>query len=225
MFTESSSVQTQTVQTTYISKVFGWMFYAMLLSGVSSFLVYTNSALQEFIFGSAIRFYGLIIAELVIVLSFSTLANRINTATAFLLFSLYSLLTGLTLSVILFAYAPKVIAGAFLMASSVYGIMAIYGYVTKVSLSGLRVFFFMGITSIIVVTIANIFLKSSGLNLIINYAALLVFSGLTAYDMQRIKNSGMQTTNRALQDALGMYLNFINIFISILNILNGGKRR
>jgi FtsH-binding integral membrane protein len=225
MLTEISSTQIQTTQSTYISKVFGWMFYAMLLSGVAAVLVFNNTAMQDFIFGSPIRFYGLLIAEFVIVLTFSGLANRVSSATALLLFSVYSVLTGLTLSVILFAYAPKTIGGAFLMASSVYGIMAIIGFVTKKSLSGIRVFLLMGLISVIVVSIANIFLKSTGLNLILNYVTLFVFSGLTAYDMQRIKNAGYQTTNRALQDALSMYLNFINIFISILNIVNGGRRR
>jgi uncharacterized protein len=220
-------IEIQTKLSSYLSRVFAWMVLAMALSGIASFLVYSSETLQNIIFSSPIVFYSIIIGEFIVVGTLSARIQKMSPAVAFGLFALYSILTGLTLSVILFAYAPKMLVGAFLMASSVYGIMAVIGYTTKVNLSGLRVFFTMAIIGIIVASIANIFLKLTGLSLVLNYVTLIVFSGLTAYDMQRIRANNEQgyiENKYAIVDALGMYINFINIFISILNILNSGKR-
>lgn len=213
----------QTKATTYISRVFGWMFYAMTLSGISSVLVYSSDALQKVLFENSTVSYILIILQLGAVFGLSLLVNKINGFVALILFTLYSVLTGLTLSSLLFLYDIKMLSGAFLMTAGIYGVMSIIGFTTKVNLSSLRVFFLMSLFGIVIASLVNIFLQSSGLDLILSYAAIFLFSGLTAYDMQRIKETssfGYVENKYAIIDALSMYLNFINIFVNIVRILD-----
>ncbi|MFW5719682.1 MAG: Bax inhibitor-1 family protein [Candidatus Dojkabacteria bacterium] len=220
---ETSQIQTvQSSFSSYMTFVFGWMFYGMIISGIAAILVYASPALQEAVLGSSAVFYTMIALQLGAVLLISLLLNRINALVAFLLFSFYSALTGLTLSSLLFVYDFKMLGGVFFMTAGIYGVMATLGYVTKVDLSGLRTFFLMAILGIIGFSVANIFIGSSGLDLILSYVTILVFSGLTAYDMQRIRKAsqmGIRDQKYAILDALGMYINFINIFLSILNIV------
>jgi uncharacterized protein len=214
-----TAIQTKT--TTYMSKVFGWMLYAMVISGITSVALYNASAdIQYAILSKATIFWFL---QLGAVIGLGLLLRRINTVVAFILFTVYSMLTGVTLTIIMYAYAPKMIGGAFLMAAGIYGVMAVIGYTTKINLSGLRTFFIMAVLGIIGMSILNIFLGSDMLGLILSYVVIVVFAGLTAYDMQRIRQTsemGYTDTKYALYDALGMYINFINIFLSILNIVS-----
>lgn len=218
-----TSLQTNTTAATYMSKVFGWMFYAMLLSSFSALVVYSNTALQDLLFSSSNFIYLLMVLQIGSVLLLSFLINKINSFFAFFLFTFYSLLTGLTLSAILFTYDIKILTGAFLMTSGIYGIMCIIGFTTKMNLTSLRVFFMMSLFGIILASFVNLFLHSSGLDLLLSYGTIVLFSGLTAYDMQRIKKQsqfGYTENKYAIVDALSMYLNFINIFLRILRILN-----
>jgi FtsH-binding integral membrane protein len=222
MFTESVSVQTQTTTLNrYLAGVFGWMIVAMVISGLAALAVYSSTALQNIIYSSPIVYYGLFVGQILAVVLLSARAHKIGSVQAFLLFTLYSVLTGLTLSVILFAYAPKMIAGSFFMAAGVYGIMAIIGYTTKVNLSRFGIFFMMAVLGIIMVSVVNIFLQLSGLNLILSYVTLVVFAGLTAYDVQMVKEhyyAGLTGGSYMLRSALSLYIDFVNIFVSILNI-------
>lgn len=207
----------------YMPRVFGWMFYGMIVSGLLALFLSTNAFLLNLIFGNAIVYYGLLISQLIIVFGLSGMINKLNTVMAFALFTLYSALTGITLTVILLVYSGTLIAGAFMMAASIFGIMAVVGYTTKINLSRLGVFFMFAVLGVFAVGIANIFLKSDTLSLVLSYVTILVFGGLTAYDMQRIKEQnavGMTENKYAIVDALGMYINFINIFLSLLNILD-----
>lgn len=223
MYPETVSVQTTTSFNRYLAGIFGWMIVAMGVSGIAALMIYSSTSLQEIIFGNAITYYGLIIAELALVFYISARIHKLTSVKAFLLFLTYAFLTGLTLSVILLAYAPKMIVGSFFMAAAVYGIMAIIGYTTKINLSRFGTFLMMSVVGLIVASVANIFLKLEGLGLILSYATLIIFSGLTAYDMQRIKENyaaGHSGGALMIGDALSMYLNFLNIFLSILNIVD-----
>lgn len=216
-----ASTLVQTKLSSYMSRVFAWMFYGVVISGISALIMYSSPVLQYLIFGNSLVFYTILIAEFITVILVSRVINRINTLTAIGLFTLYSFLTGLTLSVVLFAYAPMTLVSALLMTASVYGIMAIIGYTTKVNLSGLGTFFMMSVIGIIIASIVNIFLQSDAFSVILSYMTIVVFAGLTAYDMQRIRQAsemGITENRYAILDALGMYINFINIFLSILNI-------
>ncbi len=174
--------------------------------------------------------WGLIIAELAIVIAISAAINRLSLTTATLLFVLYSVLNGATFSLIFAVYTMSSIANVFFITAGTFGVMAAYGYFTKRDLSSLGKLLLMALIGLIIATLVNVFLvKSSGFDLILSYAGVLIFVGLTAYDTQKIKQMlAMQTDmgegaqKVALLGALSLYLDFINLFLYLLRIF--GRR-
>ena len=214
----------------FFQKVFGWMFLGLLVSAAASFLVVTNDSLILLIFGNRMVFYGLIIAELGMVFFLAFLIKRISSQVAIVLFLLYSLSTGLTLSVIFFVFDLSSIVIIFFVAAAMFGIMSVYGYFTKTDLTTIGQFLIMALIGLVISALINMFLKNSTFDYIISFAGVLIFTGLTAYDVQRIKkmseeasDSDENTTKIAIIGALNLYLDFINLFLSLLELF--GRRK
>ncbi|MDH3330365.1 MAG: Bax inhibitor-1/YccA family protein, partial [Desulfobulbaceae bacterium] len=207
-----------------------WMAIGLGLTGIIAYFT-ARTGLAMVIVASPI-FFILIIAELGMVFYLSARVNKIQPGTATGLFVGYSVLNGLTLSAIFLAYTKASIGGTFLITAGMFGAMAIYGLVTKRDLSSLGSFMFMGLIGIILASIVNIFLKSTSLYWTISVIGVLVFVGLTAYDVQKIKNMGEQgimeqgeaaIRKGSIMGALALYLDFINLFLLLLRFFGGSR--
>lgn len=211
-------------------KVYVWMTLALVLTGITAYGVASSPGLMMTIIQTPAIMWGLIIAELAIVIAISAAINRLSLTTATLLFVLYSVLNGATFSLIFAVYTMSSIANVFFITAGTFGVMAAYGYFTKRDLSSLGKLLLMALIGLIIATLVNVFLvKSSGFDLILSYAGVLIFVGLTAYDTQKIKQMlAMQTDmgegaqKVALLGALSLYLDFINLFLYLLRIF--GRR-
>ena len=207
-------------------KVYIWMTLALLITGFTAFVVATNAALQSAIFGNSLVFWGLIIAELALVWAVSARIEKLSLVNATLLFVLYSVINGATLSVIFLSYAAADIATAFFVTAGTFAAMTLVGLTTKRDLSSLGGLCLMCIIGLLIATVVNLFLRSGTLGMIISYVGVLVFVGLTAYDTNKIKNALQQNeagneetaAKIALIGALALYLDFINIFLYLLRI-------
>lgn len=224
----------------FMANVYGWMSIGLLLTAfVAWYAVPSDMMSMESVTSSlAYRIgtnstfmWGLVIAQLGVVFGLSLFVNRISAGMATGLFMLYSVLTGLTLSVLVFVYTTESIASTLFITAGMFGAMTVYGYVTKRDLTGIGNFLIMGLFGIILASIVNIFLKSSALTMAISYIGVVVFVGLTAYDTQKLKAMGEQLSEDDPQSyrkysilgALTLYLDFINLFLMLLRIL--GDRR
>ena len=215
---------------TLLRKVYVWMTLALVITGVTAYGVATSPGLMMTIATNKILLWGLLIAELALVFGVSAAINRLSLTTATLMFVLYSVINGVTLSFLFAIYTASSIANVFLITAGTFAAMAVLGYVTKTDLSSLGKILMMALIGMIIATLVNVFfVKSSGFDLIISYVGVLIFVGLTAYDSQKIKNMLMTAEDAgegyqklALLGALTLYLDFINLFIYLLRIL--GKR-
>jgi len=210
-------------------KVYLWMTLALTITGFTAFAVATTPNLQQIVYYNQWVMWGLIIAEFALVIAISMAINKLSLTTATLLFVLYSVINGATLSVIFVAYSIGTISMVFFITAGTFAAMGLLGYFIKSDLSGIGKILFMALIGIIIATIVNVFVKSSGLDMIISYAGVLVFVGLTAYDTQKIKNMLLMAGDTsegsqkiALLGALSLYLDFINLFLYLLRIF--GRR-
>jgi len=226
------STQTQVIVNGFIRSVYNWMAIGLALTGFAAFYVVSNETLVNVIFGNQIVFFGLVIGELALVFSISARINKIKASTATSLFVIYSILNGITLSSILFIYTMSSIASTFFICALTFGICSIYGMVTKKDLTGIGQFMFMGLIGIIVASVVNLFIGSSGLSMIISYLGVFIFVGLTAYDTQKLKQMALtQPANLdaatirkgAILGALTLYLDFINMFLFLLHIFGASR--
>lgn len=211
-------------------KVFVWMTLALAITGLTAFGVATNPALVELIFSSKLMFFGLIIAEFALVMAISGAINRLSLSTATLLFILYSVVNGATLSVVFLAFSMSAIAKTFFITAGTFGVMALVGYTTKTNLTSIGKLLFMALIGLVIATVVNIFVGSSVLDLIISYVGVLVFVGLTAYDTQKIKemlqmapDASAEMQKLSLLGALTLYLDFINLFLYLLRIFGNSR--
>ena len=210
-------------------KVYVWMTLALALTGFTAYGVATSPGILTALYSNQILLWGLVIAEFAIVFGVSAAINRLSLTTATLLFVLYSVINGALFSSIFLVYTMSSIASVFFITAGTFGVMALIGYTTKKDLSSMGKILFMALIGIIIATIVNIFLKSSGLETIVSYLGVLIFVGLTAYDTQKIKNMLLMAPDAseasqkiALLGALNLYLDFINLFIYLLRIF--GRR-
>ena len=210
-------------------KVYVWMTLALLITGATAYGVATSPGIQMALFSNQVLFWGLIIAEFALVIGISAAINRLSLTTATLMFILYSVINGAMLSSIFLIYTMSSIASVFFITAGTFGVMALIGYTTKKDLTSMGKILLMALIGIIIATIVNIFLKSSGLQMIVSYLGVLVFVGLTAYDSQKIKqmlqmapDTSEASQKLALLGALTLYLDFINLFIYLLRIF--GRR-
>lgn len=210
-------------------KVYLWMTMALVITGFTAYGVATSPAIMSAILMNKMLFFGLIIGEFALVIGLSAAINRLSLSTATLMFVLYSVINGATLSVIFLAYTMSSIANVFFITAGTFAAMAFVGYTTKKDLSGMGKMLMMALIGLIIATVVNLFLRSTGLQLIVSYIGVLVFVGLTAYDTQKIKqmlmmaeDTGETAQKIALLGALSLYLDFVNLFLYLLRIF--GKR-
>ncbi len=218
----------QQASTIFLAKVFNWMAIGLGLTGVVAMFVASSGLavkLQPF-------FMFIMIAELGLVFFLSARINKIEAATATGLFIGYAALNGVTMSMIFLIYTSSSIAATFMITAGMFGAMAVYGLVTKRDLSGMGSFMFMGLIGIIIASVVNIFMQSSALYWAISLIGVFVFVGLTAYDVQKIKNMGEQgimeqgeaaVQKGAIMGALALYLDFINLFLMLLRFFGGSR--
>jgi len=220
------SVGRAEVENRFLWTVYRWMSLGLFATGIAALGVASSPAAINLILGNRVVFYGLLIAELAIVWMFRPIVQRLSPAGAAALFVGYSVLNGLTLSMIFLVYTAASITSTFFICAGTFGAMSAYGALTKRSLASWGSFLFMGLIGVVIASIVNIFLKSTMLYWLVTYAGVLVFVGLTAYDTQRIKQygaSGGGDTKGAIHGALALYLDFINLFLMLLRLF--GKRR
>ncbi len=214
--------------TAFLRKVYGWMFVGLGVTAAVALGVASSPTLMQAIFGSKILFFGLVIAELGLVFFLSARVNKLAPATASGLFLLYSALNGATLAAIFVMFTGTSIATTFFVTAGMFGALALYGSTTKRSLAGVGQFAFMGLIGLILASVVGMFLKSDGLQFVISIVGVIVFTGLTAWDAQKLKAMATalpegQTGSYAVVGALSLYLDFINLFLFMLRFL-GGRR-
>ena len=210
-------------------KVYVWMTLALVITGFTAYGVATSPGVLQLIFGNQILFWGMIIAELALVIGVSAAINRLSLTMATLMFILYSVINGALFSSIFLIYTASSIATVFFITAGTFGVMALIGYTTKTDLTSIGKYLFMALIGLIIATLVNMFIKSEGFTYILSYIGVLIFVGLTAYDSQKIKQMLLQAPDAgegaqklALLGALSLYLDFINLFIYLLRII--GRR-
>jgi len=212
----------------FVRSVYGWMFGGLLLTAFAALWVVMSPAMQQIVIATPMVRFGLIIAELGIVFFLSFKIRTMAPSTAAAAFLVYSLLNGLTLSVIFWVYGIPSIGMAFVTAAGMFGAMSIYGMVTKRDLTSWGSFFFMGLIGIVICSVVNLFIRSDGMSFVISLIGVFVFLGLTAWDNQKLKvmatATGPQQESFAVLGALTLYLDFINLFLFLLRLF-GGRRR
>ncbi len=212
----------------FIRSVYNWMAIGLGLTGLVAFYVSNSETLLKLIFGNQFIFFSLIIGELVLVFSISARVHKMNASTATSLFVLYAALNGATLSAIFLIYTKSSITSTFFICAATFIASSIYGMVTKRDLTSMGQFMFMGLIGIVIASVVNLFVRSSGMSLIVSYIGVVVFVGLTAYDTQKLRTmalsqpDGLDTgtiRKGAILGALALYLDFINLFLMLLRIL------
>ncbi|HJT28789.1 MAG TPA: Bax inhibitor-1/YccA family protein [Pyrinomonadaceae bacterium] len=214
--------------TAFLSKVYGWMFLGLLLTAGTAVTVASSPLLIKTLILNRGLLFIMILAQLGLVLYLSVRVEKMAPATASILFLLYSVLVGVTTSTIFLVYTGASIMSAFVVAGGMFGAMAVFGSLTKRSLAGVGQFMFMGLIGLIIASVVNIFLFSNMLNFVISVVGVLVFTGLTAWDAQRLKHMAVALPDGrvgayAVVGALSLYLDFINLFFFILRLM-GGRR-
>jgi FtsH-binding integral membrane protein len=223
-----TSAQAAERVSTFLRRVYGWMGAGLAITALVAFSVVSSPAILQAVFGNRLLFYGLIIAQLGLVFFLSGRAPSLAPSTAALLFILYSALTGVTLSVVLLAYTGESVATTFVVTASMFGALAAFGTITSRSLAGVGQFFFMGLIGLVLASVLGIFWHNDALQFLISVVGVLVFTGLTAYDAQRLRHMALavpegQAGSLAIAGALSLYLNFINLFLFMLRFM-GGRR-
>jgi|SRR5881394_263264 len=214
--------------TSFLKAVYGWMFVGLLVTAGVALFVASQPALVQTIATMRFLFLALVIAQLGLVYWISARAGSLSPSMSAALFLVYSATNGITFSLILLAFTGESIASAFLTTAGMFGALALYGTLTKRSLVGLGQFAFMGLVGIVIASVVGLFWQNDALQFLICAAGVIVFTGLTAYDAQRLKGmalavEGPQVGSYAISGALALYLDFVNLFLMILRLF-GGRR-
>lgn len=227
-----SEVRARELVNAFVVKVYNWMAAGLAVTGAVALYVASNESFLRYLVTHQILFFGLIIAEIVLVVALAGFVRVMSGMTASAVFILYSVLNGVTLSLIFLIYARATIATTFFISAGTFAACSIYGMTTKRDLTSWGGFLFMGLIGIIIASVVNMFVKSSGLSLAISYIGVFVFIGLTAYDTQKIKSLAYSRPERidsdteqrgAIVGALTLYLDFINLFLLMLRIFGGSR--
>jgi FtsH-binding integral membrane protein len=214
----------------YMVKVYSWMCVAMIVTGAIAMYTATTPFISDLIFGTKFVFFGLIILEFVAVGILVKTINRLSAQVATIIFIVYSILNGLTLSLIFKVYTEESIASTFFVTAGTFGAMSVYGYTTKTDLTKWGNILFMGVIGLLIASVVNYFLQSSLLYWITTGVGVITFTALTAYDTQKIKNANIignegsdDDHKESIMGALILYLDFINLFLYLLRIF--GRRK
>ncbi len=212
------------------SQVYLLMTLGLVITAVVAAAVAGSPSLLEFFFSSPLMFIGIVVVELVVVIALSAAITRIPASVAVGLFIVYSVLTGITFSLLFLAYTDSSIATTFLITGGTFGVMSLFGFVTKRDLTKLGNLFIMLLLGFVVASLVNLFLRSEALYWILTFGGIVIFVGLIAYDTQRIKRlaasrlaTGQSHSSVAVLGALRLYLDFINLFLLLLRLF--GRRR
>lgn len=214
---------------TFMVKVFAYMALGLSISAITSFMMLDNPALMMAIMSNQLFLYAVIFAPLVMVIFISARLNKMPATTARTLFWVYAMLMGVSLSMTLAFYTTESILNVFLVSASLFGSMALYGYTTQKDLTAMGSFLMMGVMGLFIAYLVNMFLGNGPMNLILSGLTAIIFTGLTAYDVQNIKalyyesDNSEVATKKAVYGALLLYIDFINIFMSLLRFF--GNRR
>jgi FtsH-binding integral membrane protein len=213
-----------------LKNVYAWMALALGVTGVAAMYVSNNQTILSFMFEHFGLVMGLLVAELLLAVLFTALFNRLSFNVASILFGLYALLTGVSISPIFLLYTQESIALTFFVTAGTFGAMSLFGYFTKKDLSPWGRYLMMGLFGIIIASVVNLFMQSSRLEWITTYVGVVVFVLLTAYDTQKIKNLLVErdelnegSLKLALLGSFMLYLDFINLFLKLLRLF--GKRK
>lgn len=225
-------VQDESAVRSFMAGVFTWMFIALAITaGISYYVSITPEIMQLMITETGLSIFGWVVmlAPIGFVLLMSFRFQKLSAVSLTLLFVVYSVLVGLSLSFIFLVYTIGSIATTFVVSSLTFGVMAVAGYTTKTDLTKFGSILMMGLVGIIIATVVNFFLKSDSMQYIISFIGVLVFTGLTAYDVQKLKKIGNEMTageestrKYTIMGALSLYLDFINLFLFLLRFL--GRR-
>jgi FtsH-binding integral membrane protein len=225
-----SPEQVAQTQQRFIVKVYGWMAFALAITGFVAMFTASSPEILKIVVGNKFVFYGLMIAEFLLVVSLVSMLNKMSSTTALAAFIFYSILNGLTFSLIFLIYTSSSIATTFFITGGIFAIMSAYGYFTGNDLTKFGSLLLMLLIGLIIASVINIFLNSTTLYWITTYAGVFIFTGLIAYDTQKIKDmstsveEGTEAHKKgAIMGALSLYLDFINLFIMLLRIF--GDRR
>jgi hypothetical protein len=223
----TSTAATERV-TAFLRLIYGWMAAGLAITALVAFFVVHSPAILQVVLGNRIVFFGLIIAELGVVFFLSGRAPSLAPSTAALLFVAFSALNGATLSGVLLAYTGVSVATTFVVTAGMFAALAAFGTMTTRSLAGVGQFFFMGLIGLILASVVGMFWHNDALQFLISVVGVLVFTGLTAYDAQRLKQMALaipegQIASMAVVGALSLYLNFVNLFLFLLR-LTGSRR-
>ncbi|MEP7309101.1 MAG: Bax inhibitor-1/YccA family protein [Acidobacteriota bacterium] len=214
--------------TAFLRSVYGWMCGGLAITALSASIIASSPAFVYAVATNRLLFWGLMIAQLGIVYVLSSRVQQLAASTAGLLFVAYSALTGVTISFVLLAYTGESVATTFLVTAGMFGAMAAYGTTTQRSLAGFGQFLFMGVIGVVLASIVGMFWHSDALQFVISFIGVIVFTGLAAYDAQRLKAMALsmpngQTGSYAIVGALALYLDFINLFLFLIRFT--GNRR
>ncbi len=218
----------QAAATGFLNQVYLLMTLGLLVTASVAFYLHSNPMLAQSLIKSSLTFYGIIIVQLVAVIFFSQMVNKMKTGPAFALFFVYAALTGVTFGVLSFFYTAQNIGYAFALTAGSFLGLSIVGYTTKKDLGPVRSFCIMGLIGLIIQAVLAMFipsLRNNTMELVMGAIGVIVFAGLTAYDTQKIKQMAGQSNHKvmAISGAFTLYLDFINLFISILRLM--GARR
>ena len=214
----------KSAQMAVFRQVYIWMSLALFITGITALIVANNNSILYSLLSNQLLFWGLIIGEFVMVAVLAARIHKLSLATATVMFIAYSIINGVTMSLLFLLYTSESIASTFFITAGTFGAISAYGYFTKKDLSSLGSILIMALIGILIASLVNIFLESSTLYWIISYVGVAIFVGLTAYDTQKIKESIMNSDVNetaykiALMGALELYLDFINLFIYLLRI-------
>jgi hypothetical protein len=214
--------------TEFLRRVYGWMFFGLGITALVAWSLTGVPRVAQVVVANHWVFLGLFVAQIGLVVALSARVDRMAPGTAGGLFVVYSALTGVTVSVLLQAYTGRSIATTFVVTAGMFGALALFGTTTRRSLAGAGQFFFMGLVGLILASIVAMFWNNGALQFLISVVGVIVFTGLTAWDAQRLKQMAAAIPDErlgthAIVGALSLYLDFINLFLFLLRLL-GGRR-
>jgi uncharacterized protein len=223
-----ASVATAERVTTFLRSVYGWMCVGLAVTAAVAYMISSSPALIGALVSNHLLFVGLFLAQLGLVFFLSARVDKLAPGPATLLFIAYAALTGVTFAVILLAYTGASIASTFVVTAGMFGALALYGTTTARSLAGVGQFFFMGLIGLVLASVVGMFWRNAALEFLISVVGVIVFTGLTAWDAQRLKQMATaipegRLGSYAIVGALSLYLNFINLFLFLLRFM-GGRR-
>ncbi|HTS01601.1 MAG TPA: Bax inhibitor-1/YccA family protein [Thermoanaerobaculia bacterium] len=214
----------------FLARVYAWMMAGLAVTAGCAFATLSSETLLRAVLGNKVVFFGLMIAELGLVVWLSGLVGRLSAAAAGAVFLLYSALNGLTLSAVFLAFTSASIVSTFVVTAGMFGAMSVYGLVTKRALDGLGSFAFMGLVGVVLASVVNLFLRSDALGFVVSCAGVIVFTALTAWDTKKLRmmataldGASEEGRRASVSGALALYLDFINLFLMLLRFF--GNRR